>query len=81
MEFLRSFLRRHLAGEPVVASLNVGCQSQATILVFPKLFSVFFWKLKPGSNSLLFVGVLLCSMPADPPILILEPLQTASQSG
>ena len=25
MEFLRSFLRRHLAGKPVVASLNVGC--------------------------------------------------------
>ena len=45
-EFLRSFLRRHLAGKPVVASPNVGCQSQATILVFPKLFSVFFWNLK-----------------------------------
>ena len=25
MEFLRSFLRRHLAGKPVVASPNVGC--------------------------------------------------------
>ena len=25
MEFLRSFLRRHLAGKPLVASLNVGC--------------------------------------------------------
>ena len=25
MEFLRSFLRRHLAGKPVVASRNVGC--------------------------------------------------------
>ena len=25
MEFLRSFLRRHLAGKPVEASLNVGC--------------------------------------------------------
>ena len=25
MEFLRSFLRRHLAGKPVVASQNVGC--------------------------------------------------------
>ena len=45
-EFLRSFLRRHLAGKPMVASPNVGCQSQATILVFPKLFSVFFSNLK-----------------------------------
>ena len=25
MEFLRSFLRRHLAGKPMIASLNVGC--------------------------------------------------------
>ena len=25
MEFLRSFLRRHLAGKPVVASPNVSC--------------------------------------------------------
>ena len=25
MEFLRSFLRRHLAGKPVVASPNVAC--------------------------------------------------------
>ena len=25
MEFLRSFLTRHLAGKPVVASPNVGC--------------------------------------------------------
>ena len=25
MEFLHSFLRRHLAGKPVIASLNVGC--------------------------------------------------------
>ena len=25
MEFLRSFVRRHLAGKPVVASPNVGC--------------------------------------------------------
>ena len=25
MEFLRSFLRRHFAGKPVVASRNVGC--------------------------------------------------------
>ena len=25
MEFLHSFLRRHLAGKPVVASQNVGC--------------------------------------------------------
>ena len=25
MEFLRSFLRRHLAGKPVIASPNVGC--------------------------------------------------------
>ena len=25
MEFLHSFLRRHLAGKPVVASPNVGC--------------------------------------------------------
>ena len=25
MEFLRSFLRRYLAGKPVVASPNVGC--------------------------------------------------------
>ena len=25
MEFLRSFLRRHFAGESVVASRNVGC--------------------------------------------------------
>ena len=25
MEFLRSFLRRHLAGKPVVALPNVGC--------------------------------------------------------
>ena len=25
MEFLRSFLRRHLAGKPVVESQNVGC--------------------------------------------------------
>ena len=25
MEFLRSFLRRHLVGKPVVASPNVGC--------------------------------------------------------
>ena len=25
MEFLRSFLRRHLAGKPVVASRNIGC--------------------------------------------------------
>ena len=24
-EFLRSFLRRHLSGKPVVASANVGC--------------------------------------------------------
>ena len=27
MEFLRPFLRRHLAGKPVVASLNVDCFS------------------------------------------------------
>ena len=25
MEFLRSFLRRHFAGKPLVASRNVGC--------------------------------------------------------
>ena len=25
MEFLRSFLRRHFVGKPVVVSLNVGC--------------------------------------------------------
>ena len=25
MEFMRSFLRRHLAGKPMVASTNVGC--------------------------------------------------------
>ena len=25
MEFLRSFLERHLAGKPMVASQNVGC--------------------------------------------------------
>ena len=25
MEFLRSFLKRHLAGKPLVASPNVGC--------------------------------------------------------
>ena len=30
MEFLRWFLRCHLAGKPVVTSPNVGCFSQVT---------------------------------------------------
>ena len=30
MEFLRSFLRCHLAAKPVVTSPNVGCFSQVT---------------------------------------------------
>ena len=33
MEFLRSFLRRHFAGKPVVASRNVGCFVRLTSFV------------------------------------------------
>ena len=43
MEFLRSFLRRHLAGKPVVASPNIGC--------FLRLVSV--WKA-PSAELLIF---------------------------
>ena len=34
MEFLRSILRRHFAGKPVVASRNVGEFSQANLVDF-----------------------------------------------
>ena len=33
MEFLRSFLGRHLAGKPVVASPNVGCFLRLKIFI------------------------------------------------
>ena len=34
MEFLRSFLKRHLAGKPVVASPNVSCCLRLLIMLF-----------------------------------------------
>ena len=40
MEFLRSFLRRHFAGKPVVVSPNVGC--------FLRLQQVWIQDLKMG---------------------------------
>ena len=40
MEFLHSFLRRHLAGKPVVASPNVGCFLKLVFLTgYPFFFS------------------------------------------
>ena len=36
MEFLRSFLRCHLAEKPAVASSNVSCFLRLTKLMFPK---------------------------------------------
>ena len=52
MEFLRSFLRRHLAGKPMEASPNVGCFLRlvsvwkapfAKLLILLKL--LFFFKM------------------------------------
>ena len=37
MEFLRSFLRLHLAGKPVVASPNVGCFLRLRLCKISKL--------------------------------------------
>ena len=46
MEFLRSFLRRHLAGKPVIASPNVGCFLR--LVTFMKRL---FWTLKWRSEK------------------------------
>ena len=40
MEFQRLFVRRHLAGKPVVASPNVGC--------FLRLGGSLLWELNSG---------------------------------
>ena len=37
MEFLHPFLRRHLAGKPVVTSLNVGCFLRLRCNIFSHL--------------------------------------------
>ena len=42
MEFLRSGLRRHLAGKPVVASPNVGCFLRLRIIVLTSLVHPYF---------------------------------------
>ena len=39
MEFLRSFLRRHLAGKPMVASPNIGVFAGCPILEFSQGFT------------------------------------------
>ena len=39
MEFLRSFLRRHLVGKPVVASPNVGCFLRLLIHKYDEMFA------------------------------------------
>ena len=39
MEFLHSFLRRHLEGKPVVASPNVGCFLKLVFLTGYNFFS------------------------------------------
>ena len=39
MEFLRSFLRRHLAGKPMVASQNIGVFAGCPILEFSQGFT------------------------------------------
>ena len=44
MEFLRSFLRRHLAGKSVVASPNVGCFLKLVKLLSIHLTVIFLLK-------------------------------------
>ena len=42
MEFLRSFLRRHFAGKPLVASRNVGCFLRLLRKIV-EIQNFFFW--------------------------------------
>ena len=57
MEFLHSFLRRHLAGKPVVASPNVGCFLR---LVFLTGYNFFF--SDQAMKNLLFVNTMKLDM-------------------
>ena len=50
-EFLRSFLRRHFAGKPVVTSRNIGCflRLVETIFFFTAQYFLLMWRHLEGS--------------------------------
>ena len=58
MEFLRSFLRLHFAGKPLVASRNVGC----FLRLLRKIVEIQkFWGGKAGGGECEFISNFLLS--------------------